>query len=163
MTPLDRIKTAISRRATHLIYEAMLVHPLVIGPPERLKRAADALLNNATIVTNSGSVTIEAGVFFGYGVSVLAGTHNFQEFGAARRSFPESGCDIIIESGAWIASNSSIIGPCRVGVGAVVATGAVVVQDVPAYTVVAGVPAKVIKHLEPPQRTTPVDRDADAS
>jgi len=37
-----------------------------------------------------------------------------------------------------------------IGEGAVVAAGAVVTKDVPAYTLVAGVPAKVIKYLDDP-------------
>ncbi len=54
---------------------------------------------------------------------------------------------IIIEDNVWLATRSTILKGVRIGTGAVVATGAVVTKDVPAYTVVAGVPAKVIKQL----------------
>ena len=55
---------------------------------------------------------------------------------------------IIIEDDVWIATRSTILKGVRIGKGAVVATGAVVTRDVPPYTVVAGVPAKVVKKID---------------
>lgn len=54
---------------------------------------------------------------------------------------------IIIGDNVWIASKSTILKGVRIGEGAVVAAGAVVTKDVPPYSVVAGVPAKVIKTI----------------
>jgi acetyltransferase-like isoleucine patch superfamily enzyme len=54
---------------------------------------------------------------------------------------------IIIEDDVWLASRCIILKGVRVGQGSVVAAGAVVSKDVPPYTVVAGVPAKVIKEI----------------
>jgi acetyltransferase-like isoleucine patch superfamily enzyme len=52
----------------------------------------------------------------------------------------------IVESDAWIGVNAVVLRGVRVGVGAVVAAGAVVTKDVPPYAVVAGVPARVLKY-----------------
>lgn len=52
---------------------------------------------------------------------------------------------IWIGNNAWIGENVCVLGNVRIGNGAVVAAGAVVTKDVPAYSVVAGVPAKVKK------------------
>ncbi|MDN5200201.1 acyltransferase [Fulvivirgaceae bacterium BMA10] len=54
---------------------------------------------------------------------------------------------IIIEDNAWLALRTTVLKGVRIGEGAVVAAGSVVVKDVPPYTVVGGVPAKVIKKL----------------
>lgn len=54
---------------------------------------------------------------------------------------------IIISDDVWIATRSTILKGVTIGKGSVVATGAVVTRDVPDYTIVAGVPAKVIKKL----------------
>ena len=55
---------------------------------------------------------------------------------------------IIIEDYAWISYNASILKGVTIGKGAIVAAGSVVTKDVPAFTVVAGNPAKVIKLLD---------------
>ncbi|RJE87422.1 antibiotic acetyltransferase [Paenibacillus sp. 1011MAR3C5] len=53
--------------------------------------------------------------------------------------------DTIIESDAWIGMNAMIMPGVRIGEGAIVAAGSVVVKDVPPYTIVGGNPAKEIK------------------
>ena len=58
---------------------------------------------------------------------------------------PASATPVIVEDNVMIGANAVVLEGCRVGEGAVVAAGAVVVNDVPASAVVAGVPAKVIK------------------
>jgi acetyltransferase-like isoleucine patch superfamily enzyme len=56
---------------------------------------------------------------------------------------------IIIGDDVWIATRATILKGVTIGKGAVIATGAVVSKDVEPYTVVAGVPAKPIKKLQP--------------
>jgi len=65
---------------------------------------------------------------------------------------PASATPVVIEDDVLIGANAVVIEGCRVGRGAVVAAGAVVVEDVPAGTVVAGCPARVIKQKD--ERTT---------
>ncbi len=54
---------------------------------------------------------------------------------------------IIIEDDVWITMRCMILRGVKIGRGAVIAAGAVVTKDVPPYTVVGGVPAKVIKYI----------------
>jgi len=56
---------------------------------------------------------------------------------------------VIIKRNAWIGVGAIIIAGVTVGEGAIVAAGAVVTKDVPPYTFVGGVPAKVIKTVPP--------------
>jgi maltose O-acetyltransferase len=56
---------------------------------------------------------------------------------------------IIIEEDCWLGANAVILPNVRIGKMSIVAAGAVVTKDVPPYTVVAGVPAKTIKQIEP--------------
>lgn len=53
---------------------------------------------------------------------------------------------VVIGNDVWIGANSVIMPGVVIGDGAVVGAGAVVTKDVPAYAVVVGVPAKIIKH-----------------
>ncbi len=58
---------------------------------------------------------------------------------------PASATPVIVEDNVLIGANAVVIEGCRIGQNSVVAAGAVVIGDVPANTVVAGCPAKVIK------------------
>lgn len=53
----------------------------------------------------------------------------------------------VIESNVYIGAGARILGPVRVGRGATVGANSVVIHDVPPYSVVAGIPAKVKKRL----------------
>ena len=52
---------------------------------------------------------------------------------------------ILIEDDVWLGSGVVILDGVHIGTGAVVAAGSVVNKDVPSYTVVGGVPTKVLK------------------
>lgn len=54
--------------------------------------------------------------------------------------------DIKVCDDVWLADNVTILSGVIIGQGAVVATGAVVTTDVPPYSIVGGVPARVIKY-----------------
>jgi len=110
-----------------------------------------AVLNDALLNVSCGSITIGRDAMLAHGVSILTGTHDYRMFGADRRyAIPDRGYDIVVGEGAWVASNATVLGPCRIGDHAVVAAGSVVTSDVAAYTVVAGVPARVISQIPRP-------------
>ena len=54
--------------------------------------------------------------------------------------------DIVVEDDVWIGYGATIMSGVHIGKGAVIASGAVVVKDVPAYAIVGGVPAKLIRY-----------------
>lgn len=53
--------------------------------------------------------------------------------------------DIVVSDDVWIGHGAIILSPVRIGRGAIVASGSVVVKDVPAYAIIGGNPARVIK------------------
>ncbi len=54
--------------------------------------------------------------------------------------------NIIVRDDVWICENALVLSGVKIGQGAVVAAGAVVVDDVPPYAIVAGVPAKIVRY-----------------
>ncbi len=59
---------------------------------------------------------------------------------------------VVIEENVWVGEYSSILKGVRIGKGAVIACRTVVTKDVPPYTIVAGNPARVVKHLQHPEK-----------
>jgi acetyltransferase-like isoleucine patch superfamily enzyme len=132
------------------IKNVILQQHVTFGDTQRLKLSKTAIVNNALFNLSCGNISIGEHVFFGHNVSLITGTHNYNKFGIERMSYdPNQGNDIVVEEGAWLASNVTIIGPCQIGKHSVIAAGAVVKGDVPSYHVVAGIPAKVIKKIIP--------------
>ena len=52
---------------------------------------------------------------------------------------------MVVEDGCWIGANVAILKSVTIGRGSVVAAGAVVTRSCPPYSIVGGVPARVIK------------------
>lgn len=68
-----------------------------------------------------------------------------------RSAFPTRVAPVTIESGAFVGAGATVLAGVRVGRCAVIGASALVREDVPAYAVVAGVPARVIRHLDSAQ------------
>lgn len=131
------------------VRDIVLMQPFIFGDPKRLHISEGAVVNNALFNLSSGEIHVGEWAFFGHNVNVLTGTHDTHKFDRERQtSIPGEGRDVHIEKGAWIASGATLIGPCRIGEHAVVGAGSLVVEDVPPYTVVVGMPAKPIRQIE---------------
>lgn len=66
------------------------------------------------------------------------------------RKWAGESSSIVIGNRCWLGARVVVIGGVTIGEGAVVAAGAVVTRDVEPYTLVGGVPARVIRRLSPP-------------
>ena len=94
-----------------------------------------------------GPVTIGAHVNLAQGITVTALNHNFERSDLRIDEQGVSTTPVTICDDVWIGANAVILPGVTVGSHAVVAAGAVVNRDVPPHTLVAGVPAKVIKNI----------------
>ena len=96
-----------------------------------------------------GPVTIGSHVNLAQGITVTALNHNFSD---ARKCIDQQGVStaaVTISDDVWIGANAVILPGVTIGRHSVIAAGAVVTKDVPPYSVAAGVPARIIKHLTP--------------
>ena len=90
-----------------------------------------------------GGISIGDGALLGMNVTIATLNHGLS-IETRNTVYPSS---VTIGENVWIGSNSTILPGVTIGNGSVVAAGAVVNKDVPADTVVAGVPAKIIKKI----------------
>jgi len=117
----------------------------------------DSLVGEYSVVRGQGGVHIGDRVYTSPFSQIIAVNHVFDD---PERPFVEQGITaegITIEDDVWIGSGAIITDGVRIGKGAVIAAGAVVTRDVPAHTIVGGVPARVIKSIDG-QTTTSNDR-----
>ena len=94
-----------------------------------------------------GPVTIGHHVNLAQGITVTALNHVFSDTGKRIDEQGITTAPVVIEDDIWIGANAVILPGVKIGNHSVVAAGAVVTKDVPPHTLVAGVPAKVIKQL----------------
>ena len=106
---------------------------------------------HADFVATRSKIIIGNHVVFGPNVSIRGGDHRFDIPGRYIDSIkdddklPQNDADVIFEGDNWIGMNVTILKGVTVGFGSVIAAGAVVTKSVPRYSVVGGIPAKVIR------------------
>ncbi|MDB4302840.1 acyltransferase [bacterium] len=116
---------------------------LVIG--DRVSIGSDSHISCSNIII------IGNGVLTGKKVLITDNAHGFSnkdtmDIYPLNRKITSNG-PVIIDDCVWIGEKASIMPGVKIGKGAIIAANAVVTRNVPAYAVVAGVPAKVIKQL----------------
>lgn len=116
-------------------------------PHSGIRVGCDSLIGEYNVIRGQGGITIGDRVYTSPMVQMLAVNHVFDD---PHRPFVEQGITaegIVVEDDVWIGSGAVLTDGVRVGRGAVVAAGAVVTRDVPPHTVVAGVPARVVREV----------------
>ncbi|GAB2518759.1 hypothetical protein GCM10027267_14350 [Paramicrobacterium agarici] len=93
----------------------------------------------------SGGIEIGSDVSIAHSTTIMSTNHTWLDEKIPIRDQPVSLERTIIENDVWIGAGVRILAGVTIGSGAVVAAGAVVTANVPAHTIVGGVPAKVIK------------------
>lgn len=117
--------------------------PLYINYGKHTTIGKNVFINFDCVFLDLGGITIEDDVFIAPKVSLLSEGHPLHP--EERHSLVPN--RIHIKKNAWIGANATILSGVTIGENAVVAAGAVVSKDVPANTVVGGIPAKIIKTI----------------
>ena len=114
-----------------------IIPPVSIGP-------------NACIYTTGAKLIIKGHFISGPGLTIITGDHHYgvgkfiDEF-TAKDKLPEEDQDVIIEEDVWCGANVTILKGVVIGRGSIIAAGSVVNKNVPRYSIVGGIPAKVLK------------------
>lgn len=116
---------------------------LVTLPGGHLEIGDDTFINYGSSLVASRHVSVGRGCLIGTHVMVMdCDFHRVED-----KSWDTEGRPVVIEDRAWLGNRSIVLKGVRVGHDAVVAAGAVVTHDVPPRTLVAGVPARVIRRF----------------
>jgi len=116
-------------------------------PHSGIRIGCDSLIGEYNVLRGQGGITIGDRVYTSPLVQLLAVNH---VYGDPERPFVDQGITaqgIVVEDDVWIGAGAIITDGVRIRRGSVVAAGAVVTADVPARTVVAGTPARVVREI----------------
>lgn len=143
-TDIDQVRTRLSEIIGMEVDPSTTVFPPFhtnFGRSIRLGK--NVFINHACSFLDIGGITIEDDVQVGPRVNLTSENHPLDP--ANRKTVLLQ--PILIKRNAWIGAGATILPGVTVGENSIVAAGAVVSRDVPPNTVVAGVPAKVVKAL----------------
>lgn len=102
-------------------------------------------INDYAVMYGLGGVSIGDDVHISAHTVIIASEHNYENLGTPLFSKEMKGKGITIEKSVWIGANAVILDGVTIGTGSVIGAGAVVTENIPAYSIAVGVPAQVIK------------------
>ena len=151
--PKAEVQSASIGGGTRVWQFAIILEDARIG--ENCNICAHTFIENDVIVGDR--VTIKSGVYLWDGMRVGSDVHLGPNATFANDRYPRSKREFkypltIIEDGASIGANATVLPGVRIGRGAMVAAGAVVTKDIPEYSVAVGNPAIVTRRLSVEER-----------
>ena len=143
-TSIEKIRERLSELIGNPLDNSTTVFiPLYTNFGRHIKLGKNVFINHACTFLDLGGITIEDEVQIGPKVNLITENHPLDP--ADRKSLDLA--SILIKQNAWLGAACTILPGVTVGQNSVVAAGAVVTNDVPDNTVVAGVPARIVKIL----------------
>lgn len=143
-TSVDEIRKRLSDLIGNKIDESTRIFiPFYTNFGRHITIGKNVFINHACTFLDLGGITIEDDVQIGPKVNLITENHPLDP--SDRKSLDLGA--VVIKKNVWLGAACTILPNVTVGENSVVAAGAVVTKDVPDNVVVAGVPARIVKHL----------------
>lgn len=122
----------------------MVFVPFYTNFGRHIRIGKNVFINHACTFLDLGGITIEDDVQIGPKVNLITENHPLDP--SKRKSLDLK--SILVKRNVWLGAAATILAGVTIGENSVIAAGAVVNKDVPANTIVGGVPAKIIRTIE---------------
>lgn len=115
--------------------------------PQNISIGNNVFINQQCILVGEEKITIKDNVSIGFRCMIITSNNetSINPLTGNRKHYDQP---ITIEKNVWIGAGAIVLSGVTIGEGSVVAAGAVVTKDVPPYTLVGEVPARIIKRIE---------------
>ena len=127
--------------------DVRILTPFICDFGNRVSFGKNVFINHSAVFSASGGIEFGDGVMLAPGVKIATINHDFN-----RRHTVYTYGKVTVRKNAWIGLGVTITPGVTIGENAIVGAGAVVTKDVPDNAVVVGVPAKVIKYINPDEQ-----------
>lgn len=147
--PPEKIRALMAKLTGHPVDPTFrLFPPFYTDCGKNLRLGKNVFVNAGCHFQDQGGLTLGDGCLIGHNVIICTLNHAFEE---DRRGdmLPRP---VTLGRNVWVGSGARILPGVTIGDGAIVGAGAVVTRDVPPRTLVAGVPARVLKTLTPTEQ-----------
>lgn len=150
----DRIWAVVYKRAMRHCGKGVYIRPMssdIKGVENLSVGDGTSIPKGSVIYCTDAPLTIGRKVVFGPRPTIITGDHRIDIIGkhiidvTVEVKLPENDMPVQIEDGVWVGANVTILKGVTIGRGSVVAAGAVVTRSCPPYSIIGGVPAKIIR------------------
>lgn len=121
----------------------------VVGEYSNIILGDQAEINTGCFLLAKDEIIIGENSTLAYQTTILTSANPNGPHNELVKVYPKMSAPVVIGNNSWIGARATILPGIIIGNFCVVAAGSVVTKDIPDYTVVGGVPAKVIKKLNP--------------
>lgn len=122
--------------------------PIRVDYGTNVRLGDNVYVNSSCTFIDTCLITIGARTLVGPNVSFYSGTHPIDPELRNGTKGPELGAEIHVGGDCWFGGNVTVLPGVTIGRGSTIGAGSVVTKDVPAYHVVAGNPARIIRKIE---------------
>ncbi|KQP80073.1 thiamine biosynthesis protein ThiF [Aeromicrobium sp. Leaf289] len=138
----EQVRDLLARLTGRPVEDSVVVFPPFYSEfGKNLTLGKDVFINIGCRFQDTGGITIGDGSLIGHGCTLTTLDHGMDP--ALRASMVPA--PVVIGRKVWLGAGVTVVPGVTIGDGAVVGAGAVVTRDVPADTIVAGVPARVVR------------------
>ena len=113
--------------------------------PWNVEIGENSSLNQGCILDGYGGISIGSGVRIAAYTCINTADHDFQDIDTPVHEQGYILGRVVIEDDVWIGAGAKINKGVHIGKGAIIGSGSVVTKDIPAYSVAAGVPCRVLR------------------
>lgn len=121
---------------------------ITLSPGNKMIIGDNVDLAWGVLITTKGGIELGDRVLIGYNTQIFTANHVVPPLRGKIFESGHSMAKVVIEQDAWIGAGCIILPGVKIGEGSVVAAGSVVTKDVPKFTYVGGVPAKILKNRD---------------
>lgn len=144
----EEVRQMLSRLFGRQVDETLRVFPpFYTDFGKNITIGKNVFINACCHFQDQGGITLGDGCLIGHNVVFATLNHGFAP--ADRASLYPA--PIVLGKNVWVGSNSTLLQGIRIGDNAVIGAGSVVTKDVPANTIVGGVPARILRRIDTEQ------------